>query len=40
LAEGGFKSKIKTPYANQWISSLNASVSIWIWLKFMEMLDC
>lgn len=33
LAEGGFKSKIKTPYANQWISSLNASVSIWNWIE-------
>lgn len=33
LAEGGFKSKIKTPFANQWISSLNASLSIWNWIE-------
>ncbi len=32
LAEGGFKSKLKTPYANQWISSFNASYSVWNWI--------
>ena len=33
LAEGGFKSKMKTPYANRWITSLNASVSVWNWVE-------
>ena len=33
LAEGGFKSKISTPYANQWITTLNASYSIWNWIE-------
>ena len=27
MAEGGFKSKMNTPYANRWITSINASVS-------------
>ncbi|MFV8393393.1 aminopeptidase [Flavobacterium sp. LB2P6] len=33
LAEGGFKSKMDTPYANRWITSLNASVSVWNWIE-------
>ncbi|WP_298496652.1 metalloprotease [uncultured Algibacter sp.] len=28
-AEGGFKSKLKTPFANQWITTLNASTTLW-----------
>ncbi len=28
-AEGGFKSKLETPYANQWISTLNISTTLW-----------
>ena len=28
-AEGGFKSKLETPYANQWITTLNASTTLW-----------
>lgn len=32
LAEGGFKSKLNTPYANQWLSSFNASYSVWNWI--------
>ena len=32
LAEGGFKSKLDTPYANQWLSSFNASYSVWNWI--------
>jgi len=28
-AEGGFKSKLETPFANQWISTLNASTTLW-----------
>lgn len=33
MAEGGFKSKLSTPYANQWLSSCNASFSIWNWIE-------
>nr|WP_073370870.1 aminopeptidase [Flavobacterium fluvii] len=33
LAEGGFKSKLDTPYANQWIATLNAGYSIWNWIE-------
>nr|HRM45831.1 aminopeptidase [Flavobacterium sp.] len=32
-AEGGFKSKIATPFANKWITSLNASYSVWSWIE-------
>ena len=33
LAEGGFKSKLINPYANQWISTTNASFNIWNWIE-------
>jgi hypothetical protein len=33
LAEGGFKSKLSTPYANQWIATMNGSYSIWNWIE-------
>ncbi len=33
LAEGGFKSKLNTPYANQWMTTLNGSYSIWNWIE-------
>lgn len=33
MAEGGFKSKMDTPFANRWITSLNASVSVWNWIE-------
>jgi len=33
MAEGGFKSKLSTPYANQWITTVNASYSIWNWIE-------
>ncbi|WP_370632457.1 aminopeptidase [Flavobacterium sp. CHNK8] len=33
IAEGGFKSKIDTPFANRWLTSLNASYSIWNWIE-------
>jgi hypothetical protein len=33
LSEGGFKSKLDTPYANQWITSLNGSFNIWNWVE-------
>ncbi|MEO8933773.1 MAG: metalloprotease [Xanthomarina sp.] len=29
IAEGGFKSKLDTPYANQWISTINGSTTLW-----------
>ncbi len=28
-AEGGFKSKLDTPFANQWITTFNASTTLW-----------
>ncbi|MCL5128328.1 metalloprotease [Algibacter sp. L4_22] len=28
-AEGGFKSKLDTPFANQWISTINTSTTLW-----------
>ena len=31
-AEGGFKSKLQPEYANDWIMTLNGSVSIWNWI--------
>jgi hypothetical protein len=33
IAEGGFKSKLTIPYANQWITTLNTSFSIWNWIE-------
>lgn len=33
MAEGGFKSKLSTLYANRWITTLNASYSIWNWIE-------
>jgi hypothetical protein len=33
IAEGGFKSKLDTPFANQWISTLNVSSSIWNYIQ-------
>lgn len=33
IAEGGFKSKLKTPFANQWISTINAGYTIWNWIE-------
>ncbi len=32
LAEGGFKSRLDTPFANQWIATMNASTTIWNFL--------
>jgi len=32
IAEGGFKSKFDTAFANQWITTLNASTNIWKWI--------
>jgi hypothetical protein len=33
LAEGGFKSKFNTRYANQWITAINGSFNIWNWIE-------
>ncbi|MEJ2112829.1 MAG: metalloprotease [Flavobacteriaceae bacterium] len=33
IAEGGFKSKLETPYANQWITTLNASTTLWKYIQ-------
>ncbi len=33
LSEGGFKSKLATPFANQWIATLNGSFNIWNWIE-------
>jgi hypothetical protein len=33
LAEGGFKSKLSSPYANKWMATLNGSYSIWNWIE-------
>ncbi|WP_435139030.1 metalloprotease [Formosa sp. A9] len=33
IAEGGFKSKLQTPFANQWITTLNGGTTIW---KYIE----
>ncbi|CAM3897042.1 MULTISPECIES: aminopeptidase [Flavobacterium] len=31
--EGGFKSRLKTRYANQWMTTINASFNIWNWVQ-------
>lgn len=33
INEGGFKSKLAVPFANQWMSTINTSVGIWRWLE-------
>jgi hypothetical protein len=33
IAEGGFKSKLNTPFANQWITTANASFNVWNWIE-------
>ncbi len=32
LAEGGFKSRLDYPFANQWITTFNANTNIWNWI--------
>ncbi len=32
LAEGGFKSQLEYPFANRWITTLNAETNIWNWI--------
>ena len=33
LTEGGFKSKLEVPFANQWIATLNSGINIWNWVE-------
>ena len=33
IAEGGFKSKLANSFANQWMTTMNASYNIWNWLE-------
>lgn len=33
IAEGGFKSNVNNPYANQWMTTANASVALWRWIE-------
>ena len=32
-AEGGFKSKLDTRFANQWMTTINSKVNIWNWIQ-------
>ncbi len=33
IAEGGFKSKLPDPFANDWLVTANASMNIWRWIE-------
>jgi len=33
INEGGFKSKLPTSHANQWLSTINTSIGLWRWLE-------
>lgn len=33
IAEGGFKSKLETPFANQWMTTANGSTTIWRYIE-------
>lgn len=33
MAEGGFKSRLENPYANDWISTMNASFNVYKWIE-------
>ncbi|WP_426486737.1 aminopeptidase [Flavobacterium sp. 2] len=33
IAEGGFKSQLEPAYANQWMTTMNASYAIWNWVE-------
>lgn len=33
IAEGGFKSQLETPFANQWMATTNVSTSIWQYIQ-------
>ena len=34
IAEGGFKSKLQNPFANDWMVTTNSSINIWRWIEF------
>jgi len=33
ISEGGFKSKLPVPFANQWLTSINTSIGLWRWIE-------
>ncbi len=33
IAEGGFKSQLPDPFANDWMATANASVNVWRWIE-------
>lgn len=33
IAEGGFKSQLPDPFADDWIATFNASINIWRWIE-------
>lgn len=33
IAEGGFKSKLQNPYANDWMATMNTSINLWRWIE-------
>lgn len=33
IAEGGFKSKLADPFANDWLATVNGSTNIWRWVE-------
>ena len=33
IAEGGFKSKLNNPYANDWMATANVSFNLWKWIE-------
>jgi hypothetical protein len=33
IAEGGFKSKLENPFADDWLVTTNASMNIWRWIE-------
>jgi len=33
IAEGGFKSILENPFANDWMATTNASINIWKWIE-------
>ncbi len=40
IAEGGFKSKFANPYANQWLTSINLTSSLWKWIQLYGDVGC
>ena len=34
ISEGGFKSKLRDPFADDWLVTTNASMNIWRWVEF------